>query len=114
MEDDDAAAVPEKFMESSISRGLQVLSSHTIHHFALIAMTLRAHGIEMDPEFGTAPSTLRVLSTKAATPVPVEVRNVICTVRGAHQAAGYHLLRNRDEKRTRAAGLGPRMEEREA
>src|SRR3954453_8876269 len=29
------------FMESSISRELQVLSSHTIHYFALIAITLR-------------------------------------------------------------------------
>jgi hypothetical protein len=50
-------------MPSSISRELQVLSSHTIHHFALIAMTLRMHGVELDAEFGMAPSTLRYLSS---------------------------------------------------
>ena len=52
-------------MESSISRELQVLSSHTIHHFALIAVTLRLHGVEVDPEFGMAPSTLRYLTDKS-------------------------------------------------
>ena len=41
MEDAEASDVRESFMESSISRELQVLSSHTVHHFALIAMTLR-------------------------------------------------------------------------
>ena len=51
-------------MESSISRELQVLSSHTVHHFALIAMTLRMHGVEIDSDFGMAPSTLRYLASK--------------------------------------------------
>jgi len=64
MEDADGAAVREGFMESSISRELQVLSSHTVHHFALIAITLRMHGVELDPEFGMAPSTLRYLASK--------------------------------------------------
>jgi hypothetical protein len=64
MEDADANAVGDSFMESSISRELQVLSSHTVHHFALIAMTLRMHGVEMNPDFGMAPSTLRYLATK--------------------------------------------------
>ena len=49
-----------------ISRELQVLSSHTVHHFALIAVTLRMHGVEMDPDFGMAPSTLRYLASKTA------------------------------------------------
>jgi hypothetical protein len=65
MEDAPAGLVREPFMESSISRELQVLSSHTIHHFALISMTLRLHGIEMDPGFGMAPSTLRYLASAA-------------------------------------------------
>src|ERR1051326_9087149 len=43
MEDADASAVRDCFMESSISRELQALSSHTVHHFALIGVTLRAH-----------------------------------------------------------------------
>jgi DinB family protein len=66
MEDAEGSGVRESFMESSISRELQVLSSHTVHHFALIAMTLRMHGVEMDPDFGMAPSTLRFLASKAA------------------------------------------------
>jgi hypothetical protein len=64
MEDADANPVGDSFMESSISRELQVLSSHTVHHFALIAMTLRMQGVEMNPDFGMAPSTLRYLASK--------------------------------------------------
>lgn len=65
MEDAETSGVRESFMESSINRELQVLSSHTVHHFALIAMTLRMHGVEMDPDFGMAPSTLRYMATQA-------------------------------------------------
>jgi hypothetical protein len=68
MEDADPRDFDNSFMESSISRELQVLSSHTIHHFAMIAMTLRFHGIEIDPEFGMAPSTLRYLAAKPTMP----------------------------------------------
>jgi hypothetical protein len=66
MEDSRDSGVRDTFMESSISRELQALSSHTIHHFALIAMTLRAHGVQIDPDFGMAPSTLRHLASKTA------------------------------------------------
>ena len=66
MEDADNNTVREDFMESSISRELQVLSSHTVHHFALIAITLRMHGVELDADFGMAPSTLRYLASSAA------------------------------------------------
>ena len=44
---------------SSLARELQFLTSHTIHHFAVIALILRAMGVEVDREFGVAPSTLR-------------------------------------------------------
>ena len=54
------------WLASSIGRELQALSSHTIHHFALIAVTLRAHGVQMDADFGMAPSTLRHLAAKTA------------------------------------------------
>ena len=47
------------YLTSSVGRELQALSSHTIHHFALIAITLRVHGLEVDPDFGMSPSTLR-------------------------------------------------------
>lgn len=66
MEDAATSGVADTFMESSLSRELQVLSSHTVHHFALIAMTLRAHGVQVDPDFGMAPSTLRHLAAKTA------------------------------------------------
>jgi hypothetical protein len=65
MEEAEASGLRDSFMESSISRELQVLSIHTVHHFALIAVTLRAHGIQMDLDFGMAPSTLRHLASKA-------------------------------------------------
>jgi hypothetical protein len=57
------------YLQSSIGRELQALSSHTIHHFALIGLTLRLHGFPIDPEFGMSPSTLRyqaATSQKAA------------------------------------------------
>jgi hypothetical protein len=66
MEDAEAVSLSDIFMQSSASRELQVLSSHTVHHFALIAMTLRMHGVEMDPGFGMAPSTLRYLASRNA------------------------------------------------
>ena len=47
------------FVDSSVSRELQVLSSDTVHHSALIGMILRMQGFEMDPDSGMAPSTLR-------------------------------------------------------
>jgi hypothetical protein len=43
---------------SSLMRELQSLLSHTIHHYALIALSLRLQGIEPGEEFGVAPSTL--------------------------------------------------------
>jgi hypothetical protein len=56
----------EDWLPSTISRELQALSSHTIHHFALIAVILRLHGIFLDPEFGVSPSTLRYQAAKFA------------------------------------------------
>jgi hypothetical protein len=65
MEDAQSAGIRDVFMKSSISRELQMLGSHTVHHFALIAITLRAHGVQIDPEFGMAPSTLRHMASQA-------------------------------------------------
>ncbi len=44
---------------SSMKRELQFLLSHTIHHYAIVALSLRVRGIEPGEEFGVAPSTLR-------------------------------------------------------
>jgi len=43
---------------SSVKRELQFLLSHTIHHYALIALALRLQGFDPGEEFGVAPSTL--------------------------------------------------------
>jgi hypothetical protein len=43
---------------SSVMRELQSLLSHTIHHYAIIALALRLQGFEPSAEFGVAPSTL--------------------------------------------------------
>lgn len=45
--------------KSSVLRELDFLKSHTIHHYALIAMILRLHEVNPGEEFGVAPSTLR-------------------------------------------------------
>lgn len=43
---------------SSVKRELQFLISHTVHHYALIAVILRTQGYHPPEEFGIAPSTL--------------------------------------------------------
>jgi hypothetical protein len=58
-------AEADVWIESSIGRELQALNSHTIHHFALIAVTLRLHGVYIDPDFGMSPSTLRYQAAKS-------------------------------------------------
>jgi hypothetical protein len=54
------------FLRSTVSRELQALSTHTIHHFALIAFTLKVDGFPVDPAFGMSPSTLRFHAERAA------------------------------------------------
>lgn len=66
IEDSAGSRLPNPFLVSSVGRELQVLSSHTIHHFALIAMTLRALGVPVAADFGVAPSTLRYRASQAA------------------------------------------------
>jgi uncharacterized damage-inducible protein DinB len=43
---------------SSTFRELQFLATHTVHHFALVALLLRQRGVEVPVEMGVAPSTL--------------------------------------------------------
>jgi hypothetical protein len=66
MEDTAGSRLPEPFLVSSVGRELQVLGSHTIHHFALIAITLRALGVPLDPDFGMASSTLHYRASQGA------------------------------------------------
>lgn len=48
---------------SSVRRELQFLISHTVHHYALIAIILRIQGFEPPLNFGIAPSTIAYLKT---------------------------------------------------
>lgn len=48
-----------EWQPSTMGRELQFLVSHTVHHFAMIGGICRALGVEVDDEFGVAPSTLR-------------------------------------------------------
>ena len=50
---------------STVGRELQFLISHTVHHFALIAMILRLQQVNPGPGFGVAPSTLRYQAGRA-------------------------------------------------
>lgn len=51
--------VPGRAVMTSLSRELEFLISHTVHHFALIAVIAGAHGVTPPPDFGLAPSTLK-------------------------------------------------------
>ena len=57
----DAAAWEDSgqhWHRSTLGRELQFLLSHTVHHYALIALILRGHGFDPGADFGVAPSTL--------------------------------------------------------
>lgn len=49
----------ELWHSSSVSRELEFVHSHTVHHHALIAEKLRGMGVKIAPDFGVAPSTLK-------------------------------------------------------
>jgi len=58
---DSGAAPPDEtgdWRPSSAGRELQFLCSHTVHHYALIALLLKDVGSDLGPDFGVAPSTL--------------------------------------------------------
>lgn len=56
-EDTDAGG-RDAWCASTLARELQFLLSHTVHHYALVALILRLQGFEPGEEFGVAPSTL--------------------------------------------------------
>lgn len=71
----DAAAWTDSdpWTQSTVGRELQFLLSHTVHHYALIAMTLRGLGFEPPAGFGIAPSTLEHLKRSQAVSAPTRV-----------------------------------------
>jgi hypothetical protein len=42
---------------TTLAREILFLQSHTVHHYAIIAMLLRAQGLDINPEFGVMAST---------------------------------------------------------
>lgn len=65
IEDADPDSEQNCWLGSSIGRELQALSSHTVHHFALIAVGLHAQGVTVPEDFGYSPATLRYRSQAA-------------------------------------------------
>jgi len=55
---DEPGGGEEAWCTSTVGRELRYLLSHTIHHYAILAMHLRRIGVDPGPEFGVAPSTL--------------------------------------------------------
>jgi hypothetical protein len=51
---------------STVRRELQFLLSHTVHHYALIAMICHRHQRPVESDFGVAPSTLNYRRRAAA------------------------------------------------
>lgn len=49
--------------QSTLARELKFLASHTVHHYALIAIASRMQGILTPESFGVAPSTLKYMQT---------------------------------------------------
>lgn len=59
----------EPYVGSTLARELRFVASHTVHHLALIRLTLARRGIATPPELGVSPSTLayRVRTRSART-----------------------------------------------
>jgi hypothetical protein len=51
---------------STVRRELQFLLSHTVHHYALIAMICHRHERAVEEDFGVAPSTIKFRRRAAA------------------------------------------------
>lgn len=56
---------PSRHSSSSVLRELEFLLSHTVHHYALVAVMCRLQHHEPEESFGIAPSTLRYQQTQA-------------------------------------------------
>lgn len=50
---------PGRHFRSSLSRELEFLLSHTVHHYALLKVIAAHHDVETPTDFGMAPSTLK-------------------------------------------------------
>lgn len=53
---------------STLSRELLFLQSHSVHHYAIISAILKLQDIDVAPDFGIAPSTLKYEKEKKCAP----------------------------------------------
>lgn len=68
---ESGGAEAEQWSHSTVRRELQFLLSHTVHHFALIAVLLERFEIAVPDDFGIAPSTLKYWQAQApCAPLP--------------------------------------------
>ena len=68
---ESGGAEAEQWSHSTVRRELQFLLSHTVHHFALIAVLLERFEIAVPDDFGIAPSTLKYWQAQApCVPLP--------------------------------------------
>ncbi len=63
-EEGDVESGPTIWSDSSLLRELEFMLSHTVHHYALVAVMCRLLGHEPAADFGMAPSTIRYLRRK--------------------------------------------------
>ncbi|MFW6292999.1 MAG: hypothetical protein ACOC7V_11860 [Spirochaetota bacterium] len=61
--DPDGVAVEA---DSTVERELAMLASHTVHHYAIIALILRIQDVPVPEEFGVAP--LRCATSRRGSP----------------------------------------------
>ncbi|QDU65587.1 hypothetical protein [Engelhardtia mirabilis] len=66
MDEDHSPGAPDPWSRSTVMRELRFLLSHTIHHYALIAMILKVQGFDCGSGFGVAPSTLEYWETRTS------------------------------------------------
>ncbi len=60
-----AVETTEAPVPSCVSRELVFLHSHSVHHFALITLILKRHGLTVDANFGIAPATLATPASRS-------------------------------------------------
>ncbi len=53
---------------TTAERELEFLLSHTVHHYAIVAVICRMQGLSVPSEFGVAPSTLRYRTARISGP----------------------------------------------
>jgi uncharacterized damage-inducible protein DinB len=65
---EEPGAAERGWTGSTLARELRFLTSHTIHHFAMMALVLRLRGHAVEADFGVAPPTLEYWERRGGPP----------------------------------------------